>query len=254
VVLLGPGASVHPQTVGLMRNAVSQILRPLVLDADALNAFAGPELGKLKAAQLLLNGPPEAATRAAETLARDRHLSSTIAGQEPRDEAGEADLSPASARSRPLLAFDPSSGARRPVVLLPHPGELARLLDTSIREVQRNRRRAARECVMETQCVVALKGAGTIVCDGSREYLNPSGNSGLATGGTGDVLAGLLAALLAQKLPPFEAACLAVYLHGLAGDLAAKRLGLWSMVAGDVLDELPQAFLLYSGQSAPSGT
>jgi NAD(P)H-hydrate epimerase len=90
--------------------------------------------------------------------------------------------------------------------------------------------------------VVVLKGAGTVVTDGRRVYLNRTGNPGMATGGTGDVLTGMIAALVGQGLGLFDAACLAVHLHGLAGDLAAKRLGQVSLIASDLVEFLPQAF------------
>ncbi|MGD0090632.1 MAG: NAD(P)H-hydrate dehydratase, partial [Planctomycetota bacterium] len=77
-----------------------------------------------------------------------------------------------------------------------------------------------------------------------------TGNSGMATGGTGDVLAGLIGAFIAQGLSAFDAACLGVHLHGLAGDLAAKRLGVWSLLAGDLAEELPNAFLDYEKRPA----
>ena len=119
---------------------------------------------------------------------------------------------------------------------------MARLLGISVQEVQANRKAAAKSCADLSRGVVVLKGAGTLVTDGARVYLNTTGNPGMATGGTGDVLAGLIGALLGQKMSAFDAACLGVYLHGRAGDLAAKRLGVWSLVAGDLLEKLPNAF------------
>ena len=127
-------------------------------------------------------------------------------------------------------------------VLTPHPGEMARLLGVSIPEVQSDRPGAAAQCARRSGCVAVLKGAGTLVCDGSRLYKNTTGNPGMATGGTGDVLSGVIGALFGQGLSAFDAACLGVYLHGLAGDLAAERLGVWSLMAGDMIDELPNAF------------
>lgn len=94
--------------------------------------------------------------------------------------------------------------------------------------------------------VVVLKGAGTVVCDSSRLYVNKTGNPGMATGGTGDVLAGLIGALMGLRLSDFDAASLGTHLHGQAGDRAARRLGIWSMLAGDLLDELPNAFKAYA--------
>ncbi|MCY3020570.1 MAG: NAD(P)H-hydrate dehydratase, partial [Planctomycetota bacterium] len=93
------------------------------------------------------------------------------------------------------------------------------------------------------EVIVVLKGHGTIVTDGARIFVNPTGNPGMATGGAGDVLTGVIAALIGQGVSPFDASVLGVYLHGLAGDLAAKRLGVWSMLAGDLAEELPNAFL-----------
>lgn len=140
---------------------------------------------------------------------------------------------------------------RRPganLILTPHPGEMARLLGTSIAAVQADRPRAALECARQSGAVVVLKGAITIVCDGERMYQNTTGNPGMATGGTGDVLTGIIAALAGQGLKPFEAACLGVYLHGFSGDIAATRLGVWSLIAGDLITELPKAFTLHASK------
>jgi NAD(P)H-hydrate epimerase len=102
------------------------------------------------------------------------------------------------------------------------------------------------------QCVVVLKGHQTVVTDGQRLYRNTTGNPGMATGGTGDVLTGLMAALIGQGLGFFEAAQLAVYLHGLAGDLARSQLGEVSLIASDLIDYLPQAFQQYFRDSSGS--
>jgi NAD(P)H-hydrate epimerase len=90
-----------------------------------------------------------------------------------------------------------------------------------------------------------LKGAGTVVSDGRRTYVNTTGNPGMATGGTGDVLTGVIAGLIGQGLSAFDASVLGVYLHGLAGDLAAEHFGVHGLIASDVLDSLPAAFLAY---------
>jgi hydroxyethylthiazole kinase-like uncharacterized protein yjeF len=129
-------------------------------------------------------------------------------------------------------------------LLTPHPGEMARLVDDSIPSVQSDRTGVAVRFAAEHRVLLALKGAGTVVTDGERVYLNPTGNPGMATGGTGDVLTGLAAGLLCQGLEPFEALQLAVFVHGLAGDLAARRLGQLSMTAEDLLDCTPEAFQL----------
>ncbi len=129
-----------------------------------------------------------------------------------------------------------------PVVVTPHPGEFARLLGTDVPTVQADRQGLAARFAAAHGAVVVLKGNGTVVTDGRRLAVNTTGNPGMATGGTGDVLAGLLAALLGAGLEPFAAARLAVHVHGLAGDLARDDLGETSLVASDLLDYLPPAF------------
>jgi NAD(P)H-hydrate epimerase len=128
-------------------------------------------------------------------------------------------------------------------VLTPHPGEMARLMGGSIAEVQEDRLALARSQAAAWRQVVVLKGAHTVVAapDG-RTVIEPFANPGLATAGTGDVLAGTIAALRAQGLGAFEAAAAGAYLHGLAGEIAREGAGAAGMVAGDVLDSLPSAF------------
>jgi NAD(P)H-hydrate epimerase len=132
-----------------------------------------------------------------------------------------------------------------PLIVTPHPGELARLLGVEIRAVQARRDESATRFARDHHAVVVLKGHGTVVTDGQRLYRNTTGNPGMATGGTGDVLTGLIAALVGQGLEAFAAAQLGVHLHGLAGDLARDRLGAVSMIATDVLDFLPAAIRQY---------
>jgi ADP-dependent NAD(P)H-hydrate dehydratase len=139
-----------------------------------------------------------------------------------------------------------------PVVITPHPGEFARLLGCDIAKVQDDRQRLAAGFAVAHGAVVVLKGQGTVVTDGLRLAVNETGNPGMATGGTGDVLAGLLAALLGQGLEPFAAARLAVHLHGLAGDLAAADLGEASLIATDLLDYLPRAFRAHAASGPPA--
>ena len=133
--------------------------------------------------------------------------------------------------------------ARAKLVLTPHPGEADNLW-TSLKKSTwpKNRRDAALELAQSCRQIVVLKGAGTVVTDGSRLYVNKTGNPGMATGGTGDVLTGVIAALIGQGLDLFEAAVLGVYLHGRAGDLAAEMTGQVSLTARDLLDVLPDAF------------
>lgn len=130
-----------------------------------------------------------------------------------------------------------------PLVLTPHPGEFARLLNTDVKTVQERRVELATQFAAENQVILVLKGHGTLVTDGRQLYRNTTGNPGMATGGTGDVLTGVIAALIGQKLEPFAAAQLGVYLHGLAGDLARKQYGEVSLIATDLIEFLPRAFL-----------
>jgi NAD(P)H-hydrate epimerase len=130
-----------------------------------------------------------------------------------------------------------------PTVVTPHPGEMARLVSSSALEVQRRRLETARAFAMETGAVVLLKGHRTIVArsDGLAA-VNPTGNPGMATGGTGDALSGIIGALLARGCDAWTASTAGAYLHGLAGDEAAARLGQESLLAGDVISHLPRAF------------
>jgi NAD(P)H-hydrate epimerase len=179
-IALGPGIGTEPETQTLVRDLLGYMTRPLVLDADGLNAVAG-------------------------------HLE--ILGR-----------------------------AHAPFILTPHPGEMARLMDCSTANVQQDRLGTASRLAQEQKVYVVLKGAGTIVAgpDG-RLAVNPTGNPGMATAGTGDVLSGMIAGLLAQGLSPWEAACAGVYLHGLAGDLAASEHGEAGLIAGDVIRAIPRA-------------
>jgi ADP-dependent NAD(P)H-hydrate dehydratase len=136
-------------------------------------------------------------------------------------------------------------------ILTPHPGEFARLLGADIATVQANRQELAQRFAFEHRLILVLKGHGTLVTDGHRLYVNSTGNPGMATGGTGDVLTGLIAALVGQGLEAFAAAQLGVYLHGLAGDLACEALGEMSLLASDLLVYLPAA-IVQTSKSRPS--
>ncbi len=138
---------------------------------------------------------------------------------------------------------DELARAAGPLVITPHPGELARLLGCTTAEIQGDRETAARRAAALTKAVVVLKGAGTLVVqDGKPLHVNLTGNAGMATGGMGDVLAGLIGGLMAQGLSPFQAACAGVFLHGRAGDNAAWRRSQASLCASDVIEELPSVF------------
>lgn len=129
-----------------------------------------------------------------------------------------------------------------PVVLTPHVGEFARLTQRSIAEIRRDPMAIAAEFAARVRATIVLKGAPTLVATPTGEtHINPTGNPGMATGGAGDVLAGIVAALIAQGLDVSTAACTGVYLHGLAGDIAAEKTGQMSLIASDIIDHFPAA-------------
>jgi NAD(P)H-hydrate epimerase len=129
-------------------------------------------------------------------------------------------------------------------ILTPHPGEMARLLGCAVADVQRDRMTAAMRLADLTGAVTVLKGSRTLVAmpDG-RLCINPTGNPGMATAGAGDVLAGIIGGLAVQGMSAWETAVAGVYLHGLAGDIAARKKGLHGLMAGDLTETLPAAFL-----------
>ena len=181
---IGPGLSQQPQTKELVRELLPKIVKPLVVDADALNAVA-EEVSVL--------------------------------------------------RKRSL-----------PAILTPHAGEMGRLIRQSAQDVQRDRERTAKAFAEQYRVVVVLKGHATVVAsfDGS-VYVNDTGNPGMASGGFGDVLTGMITGLLGQRVPLYDAACLGVYLHGLAGDLAAAERGTVGLLATDLVGQIQQAIRRY---------
>ena len=159
---------------------------------------------------------------------------------------GELPRTPTVVDADGLFALSPFTDAHSdrpvPLVLTPHPGEFARLAGEPVSAEPAAREAAAVRFAARFGVVLLLKGMGTVVSDGRRVYRNSTGNPGMATGGSGDVLSGTVAALLAQRLSPFDAAVLGAWAHGRAGDRAAARLGQTGMIASDLLDELPGAF------------
>lgn len=136
-----------------------------------------------------------------------------------------------------------------PLILTPHPGELGLLLGTSVSEIQNDRAGVALAAAEQTKSVMVLKGAGTVIAKaGQPVYINLTGNPGMATGGSGDALAGLSTGLAGQKLDSFDAARLAVYLHGKAGDMAAWKSSQASLNAGDIIDSIADAFRAISAR------
>lgn len=133
---------------------------------------------------------------------------------------------------------------KAPAIITPHPGEMARLLHSTPKTVNSSRENTAINFAKKFGVVTVLKGAGTIIASPDGEvYINHTGNSGMATGGSGDVLSGIIGSLLAQGAAPINAAAAGVFLHGTIGDLAAEKLGKISMLPTDMIDMIPTAYL-----------
>lgn len=132
------------------------------------------------------------------------------------------------------------SNTEAKIIVTPHPGEMARLQKSEVKEILGHFQKSAGSYAERYHLVCVLKDARTLVSDGKKQYINTSGNEGMAVGGSGDVLTGIITSLLAQGLEPFEASCLGVYLHGLAGDAAKDSLGSRSMTAGDIVNGISE--------------
>lgn len=132
---------------------------------------------------------------------------------------------------------------KHPTVLTPHPGEMSQLTGMSVELIQKDRVGISKSIAERWNCIVVLKGHRTVCTDGNNIYINNTGNPGMASGGTGDVLSGIIGAFLGMKIQAYEASCCAVYIHGLAADMAVKKVGMTSLLAGDIISYLPQAFL-----------
>jgi NAD(P)H-hydrate epimerase len=146
-----------------------------------------------------------------------------------------------------LFQVTGSPGHRVTRILTPHPGEMGRLLNISINEIQQSRKDIAQKFAKDYNCIIVLKGYRTVVANPeTKVYINKTGNPGMATAGSGDVLTGLIAAFLGQGLDGFNAAKYAVYLHGLAGDLAAKEKTQAGMIASDIIEKIPEAIKISS--------
>jgi hydroxyethylthiazole kinase-like uncharacterized protein yjeF len=139
--------------------------------------------------------------------------------------------------------LDILTSRKPPTIICPHPGEFSRLAGMPIQEIQKDRSKFAREFSNKWKVELVMKGAPSLVAttDG-RLLVNTTGNAGMATAGSGDVLTGILAALLCQGVKPPDAAILGTYLHGLAGDIAAEKFTKWGMIAGDITRCLPDAW------------
>ena len=179
IVAIGPGLGQSEPLRELIRDLFSMTGKPMVMDADAINALAPFE--------------------------------------------------------------DSIQRCDAPRILTPHPGEFGRLLALGVLNVQKDREYHACQFALKQDMVVVLKGKDTVVSDGRRTWVNRTGNSGMATGGSGDVLTGLMASFLGQGMTPFDASQLAVYVHGIAGDLAAEVYGETALIASDLVRYLPVA-------------
>jgi hydroxyethylthiazole kinase-like uncharacterized protein yjeF len=147
------------------------------------------------------------------------------------------------ARALSILATDMKalSQAKGPRVLTPHLGEMRSMTGLTIDKIEKDRIGTAKVFTKKYNCILVLKGHNSVVASPKKVYVNHTGNAGMATAGSGDVLTGMTAAFLAQDIEPFEAAKTACYLHGKAGDIAAKRKGKVAMIASDIIDAIADA-------------
>lgn len=181
-IALGPGLSQNASTKKLILKIISSIDKPLVIDADALNAL----------------------NRNLRVLKKIKNIK----------------------------------------ILTPHPGEMSRLVKQSKEFIENNRKVVSKNFAKEYSCILILKGHRTIVAAPNKKiYINKTGNVGMATAGSGDVLTGILSAFLAQGIDGFEAAKTAVFIHGKAGDIVARKKGTVCLVATDIIDAMPSAFI-----------
>lgn len=198
--------------------------------ADHVDEYADQVLNLAKTADVIAVGPGLGQSDAVRDMVRQQ----VVAGDTPL-------VLDADALNVLVPIPDGLRDRKAAVVLTPHPGEFARLTGTTTAQVQANRLNLAIGFAQQWHVVLLLKGQHTIVTDGSRVYVNGTGNPGMATGGTGDVLTGLIAALIGQGMSAFDAAVLGAWVHGRAGDLAAEAVGQTALCATDVLSHLPLA-------------
>ncbi len=188
IVLIGPGIGREHETAAMARWLFTSVEKPLIVDADALNAIADyPDVYE-------------------------------------------------------------KAPAGRTTVLTPHPGEMARLCLCTANKVQKDRKHCAASFARSQPFTLVLKGHDTVVAEGDKCWVNKTGNPGMATAGSGDVLSGVIAGLMAQGFSAFDAAQLGVHIHGLAGDIAVAEFGEISTTADDILACLPEAFMKYTGE------
>ena len=235
-------ASVEPVLAAAVARTPECCLCPCIAGAEGgISPESIPRIQRQKATVLLLGpglgGAAQSAARAAETRALVQTLLPAFAGSAVLDADG------LNAAAQLLAAGEVFPHPAGELIVTPHPGEMARLTGLSAAQINADREETARTYAQKWNAVVVLKGSRTVVAapDG-RVRVNPTGNPGLARGGSGDVLSGMTAALLACGLPAFEAAACAVYLHGAAADRAAAVLGEYGMLPHDILPQLGRIF------------
>lgn len=235
-------ASVEPVLAAAVARLPECCLCPCIAGAEGgISPESIPRIQRQKATVLLLGpglgGAAQSAARAAETRALVQTLLPAFAGSAVLDADG------LNAATQLLAAGEAFPHPAGKLIVTPHPGEMARLTGLSAAQINADREETARTYAQKWNAVVVLKGSRTVVAapDG-RVRVNPTGNPGLARGGSGDVLSGMTAALLACGLPAFEAAACAVYLHGTAADRAAAVLGEYGMLPHDILPQLGRIF------------
>jgi NAD(P)H-hydrate epimerase len=228
VLAVGPGMGVGAGQAAIVRAVLEQCDKPVVLDADGLNNLARIDgWPALRRCPLVLTPHPGEFSRLTGAKTADIQA----------DRVGAAAAAVKEWLSAAPGGIAQGTSPQRPGKPEPLPARRGGA-GAPPREATPRKESPPGEAPL----VLVLKGAGTVATDGRRVYVNATGNPGMATGGSGDVLTGVIAALVGQGLSPFDAACLGVYVHGLAGDLGAARLGEVSLTAWDLLDFLPGAF------------
>ena len=203
VIVIGPGLGQSQTAEKLVETVIRKAKVPLIIDADGVSLLA-------KKMNQQSRSKSEQSLSRADIRERLQYLSTLL---------------------------------KENTVLTPHLMELSRLMGIPVSDITNNLIDTAHQCSYNNKLIFAIKDARTIVTQGHLRYINVSGNHGMSTGGSGDVLTGILAALIAQGMPQFEATCLGVYIHGLAGDFAAEEKGAYSMMASDIMNSIEKVLL-----------
>lgn len=243
---------------GLVTIATPESSQPVVASAAVPECMTEP-LAETEAGSVAR----EAADRVLE-LASDRDVAAIGPGLGSSDKSTRAFVRAVTMRRQHPMIIDADGlnslapwaenlrgSSELPLILTPHPGEMARLVSKTTAEIVKNPVDVARSFATDRNVILVLKGSPTVIAapDG-QVYVNPTGNAGMATGGTGDVLTGVIASFLAQKLDdPLAATIAAVYLHGLAGNIAASKSGTRAMIASDITAHLADAFISIGGDA-----